>query len=115
MAIDITTETPLSLTEAAATIPKLDGKRPCVSTIWRWCRKGIRGIPLEYARLGHRVVTSREALARFADRLVEADAQRDEKRSAGAKCHAVAPKPRTSKQRARDIAAAEKRLSTAGV
>ena len=73
MPIDIQNETPISLTEAARVIPPIDGKRPHVSTLWRWCRKGVRGVQLDYVRLGHRVCTSEPALARFAHRLAEAD------------------------------------------
>lgn len=58
-------ETVLTLPEAAAAIPTQNGKRPSVSTIWRWCRKGLRGIRLEYLRCGRRILTSREALDRF--------------------------------------------------
>ena len=75
MAIDLSNETLLSLTDAAKAVPSLDGKRPHVSTIWRWCRKGIRGVQLEYVRLGHRVCTSEQALARFAQRLADADGE----------------------------------------
>jgi hypothetical protein len=41
MAIDIATETIVSLTEATKILPKVNGKRPANSTLWRWCRKGI--------------------------------------------------------------------------
>ncbi len=75
MAIDFQNEQLLSLTDAARAVPPIDGKRPHVSTIWRWCRKGVRGIQLEYVRLGHRVCTSERALARFSQRLAEADAE----------------------------------------
>ena len=58
-------ETVLTLPEAAAVIPTQNGKKPSVSTIWRWCRKGLRGVQLEYLRCGRRILTSREALDRF--------------------------------------------------
>ncbi len=71
--IDLQSETILSLSQAVKALPYVDGKRPHISTIWRWARKGLRGIHLEYVRLGHRVCTSEEALNRFANRLAEAD------------------------------------------
>lgn len=73
MAIDIRSEKPLSLKEAAKSLPPIDGKRPHISTIWRWCRKGVRGVTLEYVRVGNRVCTSSGALARFVNKLAAAD------------------------------------------
>lgn len=73
MPINIQNETPISLADAARAVPPIDGKRPHVSTLWRWCRRGLRGVHLEYVRFGHRVCTSEQALARFAHRLAEAD------------------------------------------
>ena len=73
MPIDIQNERPISLTEAVRVIPAIDDKRPHVSTLWRWCRRGVRGVQLDYVRLGHRVCTSEQALARFAHRQAEAD------------------------------------------
>jgi hypothetical protein len=46
MAIDLRTEHVVGLSEAPAIMPRIGGKRPHKSTIWRWCRKGIRGINL---------------------------------------------------------------------
>ena len=71
--IDIDKEEPLSLTDAARSLPSIDGKRPHASTLWRWCRKGLRGVRLEYLRLGRRIVTTQQALARFMQRLAEMD------------------------------------------
>lgn len=55
------TDTLMSLSEAARTLPH----RPTPSTLWRWCRKGIKGIHLEYLRLGGRIFVEPEALRRF--------------------------------------------------
>jgi hypothetical protein len=38
-------------------------------TVHRWIRRGVRGVRLEAIRLGHRWVTSMEAVERFAARL----------------------------------------------
>ena len=74
MQIDLRNETALSLTDATKAVPPIDNKRPHPSTVWRWCRKGLRGVRLEHIRVGHRVVTTREALCRFFDRLAGAEA-----------------------------------------
>ena len=54
-----------TLTEATKVMPRVNGRRPAVSTLWRWCRKGLNGVHLEYLRVGHNIVTSRKALLRF--------------------------------------------------
>ena len=108
MPIDLQSEELLSLTDAARALPAIDGKRPHPSTIWRWCRRGIRDIRLEHVRLGHRVCTSREALSRFAQRLADTDEKPVEKKT-------TTPKRRTAKQRERDIARASKELDCAGI
>ncbi len=41
--------------------------------MWRWCRKDLNGVFLEYARVGHRICTSAEALNRFVNALAAAD------------------------------------------
>ncbi|MCH8342479.1 MAG: DUF1580 domain-containing protein [Planctomycetes bacterium] len=109
MAIDLACEELLSLTDATKALPPIDGKRPCSSTIWRWCRRGVRGVRLEYVRLGHRVCTTREALGRFAQRLAEADDQPVEN------LKTRSTKPRSAKQRERDVARASKELECAGI
>ena len=113
MAIDLRNESVLSLTDACRSLPKIDGKRPHPSTLWRWCRHGVRSrsgerIRLEHARLGHRIVVSREALGRFANRLAELDAE------PAAPTHPI-PRSRTATQRERDIARAEAELAEAGL
>jgi hypothetical protein len=54
-------ESLLSLSEAGRTLPQ----RPSPVTMWRWSRRGIRGIRLESILIGGRRFTSREALGRF--------------------------------------------------
>lgn len=63
--IDIKSEELISLKDAAKACPTLDGKKPHLSTLWRWIAEGAQGRKLEHVRLGRRVVTSREALHRF--------------------------------------------------
>ena len=52
---------------------KLLCPQPSVSTLWRWCRRGVRGVRLEYRRLGRRIVTSAQAIERFGSALAEKD------------------------------------------
>jgi Protein of unknown function (DUF1580) len=68
--IDSTTETLISLTEAAKTVPRRRrGRKTHLSTIYRWATIGVRGIVLETLQCGGSRVTSREALQRFYERL----------------------------------------------
>jgi hypothetical protein len=73
--LDLKTETPIPLAEAAALIPPArGGKKTHLSTLLRWIVKGVRSpigetVRLEAIRLGGRWMTSREALQRFAERL----------------------------------------------
>jgi hypothetical protein len=63
--IDIQTEQLRSLTDASRLIPS----KPHPSTLWRWWKRGIRGVKLETVVIGGARYTSVEALQRFADRL----------------------------------------------
>jgi hypothetical protein len=68
--IDISTETLLTLSQAARLRPPGRAGRPThPSTPYRWATRGIRGHRLEVVRLGGVTYTSREALQRFAERL----------------------------------------------
>ena len=70
MAVNLLEETTLTLTEAAKALPCLrGGKRVHLATLHRWVQRGVAGVRLEALRLGRTVVTSREALQRFAERL----------------------------------------------
>ena len=110
--IDLSQEDLLSLSEACASLPRIDGKRPHISTVWRWCRKGIHGVRLEHVRLGHRICTSREALSRFANALAEADVASSGSSSTKSP---MLRSPTPKKTRARAIAEAEASLEEAGM
>ena len=110
MAIDIHNETVLSLTEATKVLPRLNGKRPSISTLWRWCRKGLRGVHLEYIRLGRSIATSEEALNRFFEALAETDEVPDEDRPATPQ-----RKQPSSSRRQASLDAADKVLERAGL
>lgn len=69
MAIDTTSEELLSLTQAANRLPG----HVNVCTVWRWVRKGVRGVHLEHVCLGSRIYTSANALSRFANALATID------------------------------------------
>ena len=70
MAIDLQTETVFTFAEAAKRLPRRRQGRPVhVATIHRWAKAGVRGVRLESLRLGGGLVTSAEALQRFAERL----------------------------------------------
>jgi hypothetical protein len=49
--------------------PRRGGKKPHVSCIYRWTTAGCRGEILESIQVGGTRCTSREALARFFERL----------------------------------------------
>ena len=69
--IDLQTESVISLNEASHALPKFRGKRVSLCTLHRWCQRGTRGVKLESARIGGRLVTSKEALSRFSERLTD--------------------------------------------
>ena len=47
--------------------PRPNGKRIHVSAVYRWTKRGVRGVRLESIRVGGTTYTSREALQRFAE------------------------------------------------
>src|SRR5262249_46768036 len=75
MAIDLTTEATISLSQAARLLPLGRRGRPVtLSCLLRWVLSGIKAhsgevVCLEALRLEGRWITSREAIQRFAERL----------------------------------------------
>jgi hypothetical protein len=68
--IDPNSETLVSLTEAARSLPaRRGGKRPHVSCIYRWTTTGCKGVVLESLQCGGTRCTSKEALGRFMEAL----------------------------------------------
>lgn len=61
--MNVTSETPLSLADAARFV----GKH--VATVYRWSTTGVRGVVLETLQVGGTRCTTREALQRFCERL----------------------------------------------
>lgn len=118
MAININSETLVSLTEATKLVPRTGAKRLAISTLWRWCRKGLRGVRLEYVRIGRGIATSQEALNRFFQALAEADRVgvepgrcTDDERSATS----LAAPPLPTANRAAALRDADRILDRAGV
>jgi len=94
--IDIETEHLATLNEARMWLPTT----PDVSTLFRWCSRGVRGVRLESIQIGGRRCTSREALARFAEQLTAGTAE---------------PPRRTTRQKRRAHKRAESELAAAGI
>ena len=100
--IDLARETVASLTEAAKwkRLPRRrQGKRPHVSTLYRWATAGVAGVKLETIRVGGTLCTSLEALQRFFERLSGDDSDA----------------PRRTRSRQREMATAEVELNAAGI
>jgi hypothetical protein len=97
----------LTFTEAAKSLPAVNGSRLHPATIWRWSTKGVRGIRLETRKLGGRSLTSKEALERFTTALAEAGPITRENHTS--------PRPRSPERRLKEIATAEAELASAGL
>jgi hypothetical protein len=70
--IDLLSEDLISLTNATALFPpRRRGKKPNISTLYRWAQRGCRGVTLESIQVGGTRCTSRQALARFIDALTQ--------------------------------------------
>ena len=94
--IDVNTETVVPLSKSG--IPG----SPSLPTLWRWRRKGVKGVKLETVSIGTRVYTSREAVARFIERTTAAANNE--------------PTPvRSPAARERAIARAERELAAEGI
>lgn len=61
-------ERPISLTDACKYLGDITGKRPAVTTVWRWCLKGCRGVRLESVCIGGRRYVTIPAIERFIHR-----------------------------------------------
>lgn len=83
------------------------------ATVFRWIRGGCRGVKLDYARAGRKIIVSRDALEDFARRLREADDIRFATPPIPAEETIV--KPATPKVREREVAAAKARLRDRGM
>lgn len=69
---DLREDQPLSLSDAAEFLGKLTGQKPHVSTLWRWCLKGCKGVRLESICIGGKRFVTATAIERFIDASSEA-------------------------------------------
>ena len=107
--LDMRKEKLVSMTEAAKILPLVDGKKPHLSTIFRWMKIGIRGVQLEHIYIGRKLCTSEEALQRFFQASTDAaPVPRPQRSRAGEKA-------RTAGQREAAVAKAKERLAANGV
>lgn len=89
------TESILSLADAAKSLPLSPGGKPLAfTTLWRWHLKGVLGpngerVKLEAAKLGGRLITSKEAIARFSAALSGAGQAQDLTRTPTARTRAA--------------------------
>jgi hypothetical protein len=102
----------VTLTQVTRHLPKVDGKKVSTCTVWRWCRKGLRGVFLQYVRVGRRVCTSRPALLRFFAELADLDRRI---KPVSLNPRKFNRKPVTSKQRLRALQEADAVLERAGI
>lgn len=65
MAIDLTCERAIPLSDVPAYVPKRRGKKVHYCTVYRWATKGVRGRVLETAFIGGLRYTTVEAVRRF--------------------------------------------------
>ena len=99
------TEDLLPLAMAAREVPNRRGGRGIhVATVWRWTRRGVRGVRLETIVVGGIRQTSRQALQRFVERT-----------TAAANGEAVPTAPTSSADRRKAIEAAERELAADGI
>lgn len=89
----------MSLAEVVDRLPRSTrGKKQHISTVFRWCTSGVRGVRLEHIRLGKRIMITPEALERFGQAVADAALTPQE-----------SPRPkatRTAAQRAKALEAA---------
>ena len=103
----------VTLTEAAKRLPKVDGKKVSICTLWRWCRMGLRGVYLEYVRVGRKICTTHQALLRFFSGLADLDERAVS--AARPKLPSLKRTPVTSRARQQALAQADAILEKAGI
>jgi len=110
---DLLNDQPMSLSEAAAYLGRVTGRKPHISTLFRWCIKGYRGVLLESVCVGRQRFVSASAL----DRFVTASGQNESSTATPEPTRSVPPAPlqparvmRHNEQRRAEIEAARRRL-----
>ncbi|MBW7866478.1 MAG: DUF1580 domain-containing protein [Candidatus Hydrogenedentes bacterium] len=93
-------------------IPCVNGRRPDVSTCWRWITAGVGGIRLEGRRYGRKWFTTAQALDDFARALADDSIQ---KLNAPKATAPTTPKTRSAARLQREQDEAEARLRASGM
>jgi hypothetical protein len=75
---DLLHDQPISLLDAAAYLGRITGRKPHVSTIYRWCLKGCRGVLLESICIGGKRFVTATAIERFIEESTAARPQQNE-------------------------------------
>lgn len=102
-------ERPLNLQDAANYIGRLTGQKPHLSTLWRWCLKGCKGVKLDSICIGSKRFVTVSAIERF----IEARSQSESPPVAVPAAVPPAAEPRVARHLARrreEIEAARRRL-----
>lgn len=110
--VDKGTSELMTLAEAARSLPRLRGTRVHTSTIFRWCKRGVRGVYLKYGKIGRTIVVSPSNLQTFFMALAEADTA---DQPAAKAAHKRKPRRTNSTTRQREIEAANDLLINAGI
>jgi hypothetical protein len=74
---------PLSLLDAAEILGRFTGKKPHVSTLWRWCLKGCKGVVLESICIGGKRFVTAAAIEQFIEEVTATRRQQREQPSPG--------------------------------
>lgn len=72
-ASQILTEDVLNLSDARQEIESASGYRPDLSSMTRWCKRGVGGVKLGHVKIGNKIFTSRQAISRFIEERTAAE------------------------------------------
>jgi len=109
---DLRDDQPLSLPDAADYLGKLTGRKPHVSTLWRWCLKGCKGVRLDSICIGGKRFVTVAAIEKFIEASTALrDGQREQPAgSASPATGVLAHVMRHNDRRRQKIEAARRRL-----
>lgn len=114
---DLQNDKPMSLPDAAEYLGRLTGQKPHVSTIYRWCLKGCKGVRLDSICIGGKRFVTATAIERFIEASTESRAAPPEQPSVPATPAPPAPGKgmlahvmRHNERRRQEIDAARRRL-----
>lgn len=99
----------MNLPDAATYIGKLTGQKPHLSTLWRWCLKGCKGVMLDSICIGSKRFVTVSAIERF----IEARSRSESPTVATVAAVPPSAEPRVTRHLARrreEIEAARRRL-----